>query len=86
MVKLEVVFKVKGYDVVIVNVVVFGDMMGDGFVCVDWLILDGIDGVIFEFGVNDVLCGFVFEDMKKNLDVILVCLKECKILVLLVGM
>jgi acyl-CoA thioesterase I len=76
----------KGHDVVITNAGVSGDTTSGGLARVDWSVLDGTDGVILEFGANDVLRGIAPEQTARNLDQIITRLKARNIPVLLIGM
>lgn len=84
--RLEVLAKSKGYDVAIANAGVSGDTTADGLARLDWSIPDGTDGVILAIGANDALRGLSPEDSAKNLDAMLVRLKERRIPVVLAGM
>jgi acyl-CoA thioesterase-1 len=83
--RLEVLAKSKGLDVAIANAGVSGDTTADGLSRLDWSIPDGTDGVILELGANDALRGLSPEESAKNLDAMLVRLKERNIPVLLAG-
>jgi acyl-CoA thioesterase-1 len=83
--RLEALAKSKGLDVAIANAGVSGDTTADGLSRLDWSIPDGTDGVILELGANDALRGLSPEESAKNLDAMLVRLKERNIPVLLAG-
>ena len=76
----------KGHDVVISNAGVSGDTTSGGLSRVDWSVPEGTDGVILELGANDALRGIPPEQTEKNLDQIIIRLKERNITILLVGM
>ena len=83
--RLETLAKSKGLDVTITNAGVSGDTTADGLARIDWSIPDGTDGVILELGANDALRGLSPEESLKNLETMIVRLKERKIPVLLAG-
>lgn len=83
---LEKALKEAGLEVSIANAGVSGDTTESGLARVDWSIPDGTDGVILELGANDALRGIAPEATEKNLDAIIVRLKERGIPVLLAGM
>ena len=83
---LEKALQKAGVDVAIANAGVSGDTSESGLARVDWSIPDGTDGVILELGANDALRGIAPEATEKNLDAIIVRLKERGIPVLLAGM
>ena len=83
---LEKALKGAGLDVAIENAGVSGDTTESGLARVDWSIPDGTDGVILELGANDALRGIAPESTEKNLEAIIVRLKERGIPVLLAGM
>lgn len=83
---LEKALRQAGLDVAIANAGVSGDTSESGLARVDWSIPDGTDGVILELGANDALRGIAPEATEKNLDAIIVRLKERGIPVLLAGM
>jgi acyl-CoA thioesterase-1 len=83
--QLEVLAKSKGLDVAITNAGVSGDTTADGLARLDWSIPDGTDGVILALGANDALRGLSPEESARNLDTMLVRLKERKIAVILAG-
>ncbi|MBY5754139.1 arylesterase [Rhizobium leguminosarum bv. viciae] len=84
--KLQVALKEKGLDVTIANAGVSGDTTAGGLARIDWSVPDGTDGVILELGANDALRGIPPEESEKNLDQMIVRLKERGIAVLLAGM
>jgi acyl-CoA thioesterase-1 len=83
--RLETLAKSKGLDVTITNAGVSGDTTADGLARIDWSIPDGTDAVILELGANDALRGLSPEESQKNLETMIVRLKERKIPVLLAG-
>jgi acyl-CoA thioesterase I len=76
----------KGHDVVISNAGVSGDTTSGGLSRVDWSVPEGTDGVILELGANDALRGIAPEQTEKNLEQIIMRLKERKIPIFFVGM
>ncbi|CDM59602.1 MULTISPECIES: arylesterase [Rhizobium] len=84
--KLQAALKAKGVDISIANAGVSGDTTTGGLARIDWSIPDGTNGVILELGANDALRGIPPEESEKNLDQMIVRLKERGIAVLLVGM
>ena len=84
--RLEALAREKGLDVAIANAGVSGDTTADGLSRLDWSIPDGTDGVILALGANDALRGLSPAESRKNLDAMLVRLKERKIPVVLAGM
>lgn len=83
---LERELRAEGYRVRIINAGVSGDTASAGKERLDWAIGDGADGVILEFGANDMLRGIDPEVTKKSLDSILAKLKNRGIKVLIAGM
>jgi acyl-CoA thioesterase-1 len=83
--KLQAALKAKGLDVTIANAGVSGDTTTAGLARVDWSVPDGTDGVILELGANDALRGIPPEESAKNLDQMIIRLKERGIAVLLAG-
>ncbi|TNM60862.1 arylesterase [Aliirhizobium smilacinae] len=83
--QLEAALKAKGRNVTITNAGVSGDTTSGGLSRIDWSVADGTDGVILELGANDALRGIAPEQSEKNLDAMLMRLKERGIPVLLVG-
>ncbi|MBY5564156.1 arylesterase [Rhizobium leguminosarum] len=84
--KLQAALKAKGLDVTIANAGVSGDTTTGGLARIDWSVPDGTDGVILELGANDALRGIPPEESEKNLDQMIIRLKERGIAVLLAGM
>ncbi|MBA5801284.1 arylesterase [Rhizobium changzhiense] len=83
--KLQAALKAKGLDVTIANAGVSGDTTTGGLARIDWSVPDGTDGVILELGANDALRGIPPEESEKNLDQMIIRLKERGIAVLLAG-
>ncbi|MBY3028810.1 arylesterase [Rhizobium leguminosarum] len=83
--KLQAALKAKGLDVTIANAGVSGDTTTGGLARIDWSVPDGTDGVILELGANDALRGIPPEESAKNLDQMIIRLKERGIAVLLAG-
>ncbi|MGO7183085.1 arylesterase [Rhizobium brockwellii] len=83
--KLQAALKAKGIDVTIANAGVSGDTTTGGLARIDWSVPDGTDGVILELGANDALRGIPPEESAKNLDQMIIRLKERGIAVLLAG-
>ncbi|TAV50828.1 arylesterase [Rhizobium leguminosarum] len=83
--KLQAALKAKGLDVTIANAGVSGDTTTGGLARIDWSVPEGTDGVILELGANDALRGIPPEESAKNLDQMIIRLKERGIAVLLAG-
>ncbi|RWY83566.1 arylesterase [Rhizobium leguminosarum] len=83
--KLQAALKAKGLDVTIANAGISGDTTTGGLARIDWSVPDGTDGVILELGANDALRGIPPEESAKNLDQMIIRLKERGIAVLLAG-
>jgi acyl-CoA thioesterase-1 len=83
--KLQAALKAKGLDVTIANAGVSGDTTTGGLARIDWSVPNGTDGVILELGANDALRGIPPEESAKNLDQMIIRLKERGIAVLLAG-
>ncbi|KZS55597.1 acyl-CoA thioesterase-1 [Rhizobium sp. BK226] len=84
--KLQAALKAKGLEVTVANAGVSGDTTAAGLARIDWSVPDGTDGVILELGANDALRGIPPEESEKNLDQMIIRLKERGIAVLLAGM
>jgi acyl-CoA thioesterase-1 len=84
--KLETVLKAKGHDVVITNAGVSGDTTSGGLSRLDWSTPEGTNLVLLELGANDMLRGITPEITERNLDAMIVRLKERGIDVMLAGM
>ena len=75
-----------GLNVEVVNAGVSGDTSKGGLARIDWSVPDGTGLVIVELGANDALRGISPAETAKNLDAIIVRLKQRGIDVLLAGM
>ena len=84
--KLESALKARGHDVVIANAGVSGDTSSGGLSRLDWSVPDDTDLVVLGLGANDMLRGVSPEITAKNLEEMIVRLKERKIEILLIGM
>lgn len=73
-------------DVVVVNAGVSGDTTSGGLSRLDWSVPDDTDLVILELGANDALRGIQPAITRKNLEEMIVRLKDRGIHVLLAGM
>lgn len=84
--QLEVALKAKGHDVKVTNAGVSGDTSSGGLERLDWSVPDTTKLVILEFGGNDALRGITPDITRKNIESMIVRLKERKIDVVLAGM
>ncbi|ACP26978.1 lipolytic protein, G-D-S-L family precursor [Sinorhizobium fredii NGR234] len=84
--RLEKALKDKGFDVTIANAGVSGDTTSSGLARIDWSVPGGTKGVILELGANDALRGIPPEETAKNLEAMILRLKERGVAVLLAGM
>ncbi|KGF67519.1 acyl-CoA thioesterase [Hoeflea sp. BAL378] len=84
--RLQAALAARGHDVAIADAGVSGDTTAGGLARLDWSIPDGTDGVILELGANDALRGVPPEETRKNLEAMIVRLKDRGIEVLLAGM
>ncbi|MGF0539551.1 arylesterase [Agrobacterium sp. ES01] len=84
--QLEAALRSKGVSVSVANAGVSGDTSSGGLARIDWSVPDGTDGVILELGANDALRGIAPQQTEKNLEAMIVKLKDRNIPVLLVGM
>jgi acyl-CoA thioesterase I len=84
--KLESALKTRGHDVVIANAGVSGDTSSGGLSRLDWSVPDDTDLVILGLGANDMLRGISPEITGKNVEEMILQLKERGIDVLLAGM
>lgn len=84
--KLEKALKAAGHDVVVMNGAVSGDTTADGLARLDWTIPEGTHAVLLELGANDALRGVDPAETRRNLDAMVVRLKERGIAVMLMGM
>lgn len=84
--KLQQALLAKGHDVVIVNAGVSGDTTSGGLARLDWSVPEDADLVILELGANDMLRGVAPEITERNLDAMIMRLKQRPVAVLLAGM
>lgn len=84
--RLESALKAGGHDVVIANAGVSGDTSSGGLSRLEWSVPDDTDLVVLGLGANDMLRGVSPEITAKNLEEMIVRLKERQIEILLVGM
>jgi acyl-CoA thioesterase-1 len=85
--QLERVLKARGLDVVVKNAGVSGETTAGGRARLAWTLGDDRpDLVLLELGANDALRGLDPEEMRRNLDAMLVELKRRNLPVLLAGM
>jgi acyl-CoA thioesterase-1 len=85
-VKLQAALRAKGVSVTVENAGVSGDTSSGGLDRLDWAVGDGVDAVILELGANDALRGIDPAITRRNLEAIIVKLKERNIPILLSGM
>lgn len=85
-VRLQAALKKEGRDVTILNHGVSGDTSAGGLDRVDWMLGDKPDIVMVELGANDALRAIAPATTERNLDAIIVKLKEAKVAVWLIGM
>jgi acyl-CoA thioesterase I len=84
--RLESALRTRGHDVVIANAGVSGDTSSGGLSRLDWSVPDDTDLVVLGLGANDMLRGVSPEITARNLEEMIVRLKERQIDILLVGM
>jgi len=84
--KLQAALRAKGHDIVIANAGVSGDTTSGGLARLDWSVPDATMIVILELGANDMLRGVAPAIVEKNLEAMIVRLKERGIAVVLAGM
>lgn len=84
--QLEKALKAKGLNVTTINAGVSGDTTAAAASRLDWALADKPTHVIVELGANDMLRGLPPEQVRANLDGILVKLKQAKLPVMLMGM
>src|SRR5690606_11790141 len=84
--RLEQALRDRGHDVTVANAGVSGDTTSGGLSRLDWSVPDETDLVILELGANDMLRGIMPEVTERNLEQMILRLKERDIPVLLVGM
>ncbi len=75
-----------GIDVIIENAGVSGDTTADGLARLDWSVGPNADAVLIELGANDGLRGLPPEQAYKNLETMLLRLRDRKLPVMLAGM
>lgn len=85
-VKLQAALRAKGVAVTVENAGVSGDTSSGGLERLDWAVGDGVDAVILELGANDALRGIDPAITRRNIEAIIVKLKERNIPILLSGM
>jgi len=83
---LEKALREKGYDVVVDNAGVSGDTTTGGLARIDWSVPDDTGLVILELGASDMLRAISPELTERNLEAMLVRLKERRIPVILARM
>ena len=84
--QLESALTAKGYVVKITNAGVSGDTSTGGLERLDWSVAGGTRLVILEMGANDALRGVTPEITRKNIEAMIIRLKERKIAIVLAGM
>ncbi len=84
--QLESALTAKGYAVKITNAGVSGDTSTGGLERLDWSVAEGTRLVILEMGANDALRGVTPEITRKNIEAMIIRLKERKIAIVLAGM
>lgn len=84
--RLEAALRARGHEVTVANAGVSGDTSSGGLARLDWSVPDGTDLVILELGANDMLRGIPPELTERNLDAMIVRLRERGIGVVLMGM
>ena len=84
--KLETALRQRGFDVVVENAGVSGDVSAGGLRRVDWAMEGDVRVVIIELGANDILRGQPVDQMKRNLGQIIERAKARGAEVLLAGM
>ena len=84
--RLEAALKARGHDVAVADAGVSGDTSSGGLSRLDWSVPDGTDLVILELGANDMLRGIAPEITARNLEDMIVRLKDRGIDTLLAGM
>jgi acyl-CoA thioesterase-1 len=84
--QLQAALKAAGHDVTIVDGAVSGDTSAGGRARLDWVLADGVNAAIVEFGGNDGLRGVDPKELEANLSAILDMLAARHIPVLLTGM
>lgn len=75
-----------GRDTLVINGGVSGDTTAGGVTRLDWMLADKPDLVILELGANDALRGLDPAEARRNLETIILRLKESGARILLAGM
>lgn len=75
-----------GREAVVINGGVSGDTTAGGVARLDWMLADAPDIVILELGANDALRGFDPAEARRNLETIIMRIKETGAEILLAGM
>ncbi|CAN5759001.1 arylesterase [soil metagenome] len=83
--QLEAWLREQGAEVSVINAGVSGDTTAGGRARVDWVLGDGVDGVILALGGNDMLRGLDPAESRANLDAILAEIGARGLPVLLAG-
>jgi len=84
--QLEEALQLDGYDCDVLDAGVSGDTTAGGLARLDWMLAEQPTHVILELGANDGLRGLRTDQMKANLDAIIVRLQAEDLPVLLTGM
>jgi acyl-CoA thioesterase I len=84
--QLEEMLKVDGYDVIVYNEGVSGELSGGAVQRIDTVLAHDPDIVILETGVNDILQGVPFEQTSTNINTIIDELQASNVTVILAGM
>ncbi len=84
--QLEARLRQLGHDAVVINAGVSGDMTSGGLARLDWSVGEEASLVIVGLGANDALRGVAPDLVRRNLEQMIVRLKERGITVLLAGM
>ncbi len=83
---LQEKLKKEGYKYIVVNAGLSGDTTSAGLSRINWVLKTNPEIVILELGANDALRGMSTENARKNLETIILKLKEKNIKILLAGM
>ena len=84
--QLEQELQSAGYKVQVINAGVSGDTTAGGLSRLDWALVDRPHIAIIVLGGNDALRGLPPEETRRNLDKIIVRLKQERVAILLTGM
>lgn len=84
--QLSKALEARNINITVVNAGVSGDTTSSGLSRLDWSVSDDADAVLLELGANDALRGIAPEVTEKNLEAMIVRLKERGIKVMLAGM